>query len=262
MNKYFKIYKILLHVNFAALAAYKANFINSVISSVGWGVFSILFIVLLTSRTSRIYGWSREEIILLTGFYNIIVGTFHVVFSRNFERFSDIIFFGQLDGLLLKPVDSQFLLSFWLFNYIGLLRVIIGILFSFYMLIQMHVLFTITTIIIYTVFSILGLILLYSVWYIFLTLTIWFTRLSNIVDLLYQVNGITRYPPEIFTRFKSFIIFFLLPLTLIVAAPTKFFLNKLSLIEEFELLFFASILFFISRKFWKLALRFYTSASS
>lgn len=262
MNKYFKIYTMLLRVNFATLSAYKANFITSIISSVGWGVFSILFIILLTSKTSSIYGWSREEIILLTGFYNIIIGTFHVLFSRNFERFSDIIFFGQLDSLLLKPADSQFLLSFWFFNYIGLLRVIIGIIFSFYMLFQMHISFTIITIAIYVIFSAVGIILLYSLWYILLTLTIWFTRLSNVVDLLSQINGITRHPPEIFTRFKGFILIFLLPLTLIVALPTKVFLNKLSFAEGAELILFALMLFFISRKFWKIALRFYTSASS
>jgi ABC-type uncharacterized transport system permease subunit len=58
--------------------AYRANFINSVISSLGWGIFSVIFMLLLTNKTSSIYQWSRDEILLLTGFYNILGGTLFI----------------------------------------------------------------------------------------------------------------------------------------------------------------------------------------
>lgn len=261
MKKYVAVYIALLRLNFAVLVAYRANFINSVISSVGWGVFSIVLILLLTAKTQRIQSWSREEIILLTALYNVFIGAFHMLFSSNFERFAKVIHLGQLDSLLVKPLDSQFLLSFWLFNYTSLFRVFLGIIVSFYMMGLTHADVHVFSILILVLLGITGLFLMYSIWYIFLTVTIWFTKLYNIVDLLYQINSVTRYPPEMFTKVKSFIVLILFPLTLVIAAPAKSVLNRLTLSDVSLLIFSAMSLLLFSRVFWKFALRYYTSAS-
>lgn len=262
MRKFFKVYRALLHLNLILLMEYRANFINNVISSFGWGIFSILMILLLTSKTSSIFGWSRDEILLLTGFYNIIGGAFHVLFTRNFERFATVMHKGDLDTLLIKPIDAQFLLSFWLFNYIGLFRILLGIVFSAYMVIHIQGYIPILFIPLTIILSVAGLIFLYSISYLLLTVTMWHTNLSNLVGLMYEVNGLTRYPPEIFTKFKSILIFFILPLTLVVSVPVKSLIGKLTLQDSFLLLFFAGAVLLCSRLFWKYALRSYTSASS
>jgi ABC-2 type transport system permease protein len=262
MKKLFLVYKMLLYINIASLMAYRANFINSVISSFGWGFFSIVMMVLLTSKTPSIYGWSREEILLLTGFYNIIGGAFHVLFTRNFERFAMVLHKGDLDTLLIKPMDSQFLLSFWLFNYVGLFRILLGIVFSAYILVKIQGSIPFHIIPLTIFLSLAGIIILYSLSYMLLTLTVWYTSLSNIVGVMYELNGLTRYPPDIFTKIKSFFIFLLLPLTLAVSIPVKSLLGKLTWIDGLLLIGFAAGLFFCSRIFWKFALRSYTSASS
>src|SRR3989344_7678647 len=127
MNHYLHIYKTLLKINLVALLTYRGNFVSSVFSSILWATFGLFLISLLTLRVPMVYGWNREELFMLMLGYNIIVGVFHSLFSRNFERFSQIIHYGELDTLLLKPIDSQFLLSFWLFNYASLSRIVIGI---------------------------------------------------------------------------------------------------------------------------------------
>ncbi len=262
MKHFFKVYKALLRLNLISLMEYRANFINNVISSMGWGVFSIIFIVLITSRTSSIYGWSRDEILLLTGFYNIIGGAFHVLFSRNFERFATVMHKGDLDTLLIKPVDAQFLLSFWLCNFVGIFRILLGIAFSAYMIIQIQGYIPIFFIPIAILLALAGLTFLYSISYLLLTLTMWHTSLSNLVGLMYEVNGLTRFPPEIFTKIKSFLVFLILPLTLVVSVPVKSLIGKLTIQDSFLLLFFAGAVLFCSRLFWQYALRSYTSASS
>ncbi len=261
MKKYFKVYKTLLQLNLSTLTAYRANFINSLISSLAWGSFSVLSVFLLTSKTSSVYGWSKNELLILIGAYNIFIGIFHLLFSRNFDRFSTLIHYGQLDGLLVKPMDSQFLLSFWFFNYTSFFRILLGILFTVYMLFQTHQALSFLAILGFVIFGIIGILLLYSVWFIIVTFTIWFTRLSNLVELLYNLNGMTRYPQEMF-RGTKIIFFFLLPITLALTTPTKLLFSKSSTSDFFLLFIFSVILFYISRKFWKFALKFYTSASS
>lgn len=262
MKHTISIYKALLHLNLLSLFEYRANLINSIIASVGWGSFSILFIFLLTNSAPTVYGWTRNEILLMTGFYNIIGGSFHVLFSRNFERFAVVMHKGDLDTLLILPVDSQFLLSFWYFNYVGMVRVILGIIFSGYMIFQIQGYIPLLMVPVGVVLSIAGLIFLYSISYLLLTLTMWYTSLSNLVGLMYEINGLTRFPPEIFTKFKSIVVFIVFPLTLVVSVPSKVFIEKLTIQDSLFVLFFAGFFLLCTRIFWQYALRSYTSASS
>jgi len=184
MRPYLTIYKTLLHLNLSALVAYRANFISNIISSISWGVFSIVSIVLLTSKTTVIYGWKREEILLLTTTYSVLIGLFHTLFSKNFERFSRMILYGRLDSILLKPIDSQFLISLWIVNYASLTRIILGIGLTFYFLHQLNIVLSPFIVVSYILITAMSLILLYSIWFIVATLTIWFPRLSNIVEFM------------------------------------------------------------------------------
>src|SRR3989338_5044991 len=174
MKHYIRVYVMLLKMNMSKLLMYRANFVNSLISSLVWCVFSFVFIILLTSKTTVIHGWTRGELILLMALYNIIIGgIFHTLFSSNFHRFSNIIHFGQLDSFLLKPLDSQFLLSSQSINYTSLARIIIGIIVSIYISAQINLHVNIVNILMFIFLSIAGLILLYSIWFVVLTTTIW-----------------------------------------------------------------------------------------
>src|SRR3990170_3576317 len=212
MARYIRIYQTLLHLNISALTAYRANFTTNVTSSITWALFSIFSIVLLTARTSEVFGWRREEILFLTAAYSILIGIFHMVFSKNFERFSRLVYYGQLDGILLKPVDSQFLVSFWLVNYASLFRIIFGVGFAAYLIHQYHIPVSPVSVVGFIVLVGVGLLLLYSVWFLVASLTIWYPRLSNIVQFMYSVSGMMRYPQEMYRQFAWYIFLFLLPI--------------------------------------------------
>lgn len=260
MKRYIKIYLLLLRLNFSILLVYRINFINSLIGTVGWSLVSLFSMFLLTMRTTSIYGWTPDELLTTAGVYIIIIGIFHAIFSRNFERFSRIINLGQMDSLLLKPVDSQFLLSLWFFNYASLFRIIIGIVFTLAMLQKMRIPLTFINVGGFLIFSVAGILLLYGIWFCIITITIWLTTLSNLVDFMYSFNYFGRFPPEMILQSKNILLYFLLPMTLIATIPSKILLQQFSGMFMILLLFFAVLFFFISRKFWKFALRFYTSA--
>ena len=158
-------------------------------------------------------------------------------------------------------MDSQFLLSSQSINYTSLARIIIGIIVSIYISAQINLHVNIVNILMFIFLSIAGLILLYSIWFVVLTTTIWFTRLSNLLGLLYSLNDLTRLPPQMYKPLRSYALF-ILPYTLILITPAKAVLNKLTVGDAIGLVFFAAIFFLLSRKFWKFALKYYTSASS
>lgn len=262
MKRYLDTYATLLKLNFSNLTTYRGNFINSVVGSIVWGSFHFISILLLTSRVSSVYGWSRDELILLTASFSFLWGFFHILFARNFERMSEIIDFGQLDQILMKPIDSQFLLSVYSINFTGFVRVILGFVAILLISQRAHIQFTLVNIVLYLVLVVSGLLLIYSIWFSVTTLIIWFPRLTNLVVFLFNISGLSRYPPDMIRGLKSTVLLFLLPITIFVSTPTKALINKLNIQDMFLLLFLALLFFFFSRVFWKFALRYYTSASS
>ena len=209
-----------------------------------------------------IFSWKREELLLLNGVYGIIIGVYHTMFSKNFERFSSIIHLGQLDSVLIKPIDSQFLLTFWLFGYASLSRIVIAFTYTAYIIRQLQISVSFIQIIYFFILMIFSLLLLYSIWFLVLTFTIWFTRLNNLVDLMFTITGSARYPQEMFRELTIYVFFFLFPLTLIMNIPTKLLIHRLQSTEILTFMVVALTLFIVSKKFWKFALRYYTSASS
>ncbi|MDO8609319.1 MAG: ABC-2 family transporter protein [bacterium] len=262
MKQYWNVYKMLCKLNFSKLLAYRGNFINSLISSTGYGLLSFLVIVILTSQTPMVFGWKREELILLMGVYNMLVGGVYSIFIvRNFDRFVENVDMGRLDSYLMKPIDSQFLLSVSTISYVQVIRFIMGFLITVYMMSLLHIKITMFQLLLFIFLSFFSIVLLYSLWYLIITMTIWNTKLSNLVDLMYRFNDLARFPPKMFDAVKNYFIF-IIPYLFIIVTPVKVLLNKATMSDVVGLVFFSLLLFYISRKFWKYALKSYTSASS
>jgi ABC-2 type transport system permease protein len=262
MKRYIHLYKALLRFSFLRFATYRALFINSLVATVGWGFFQIAWIHLLTVRTRSAFGWTKNELIILAILYVIIAGVFHFFFTGNFERFSHLINKGELDFILLKPVDSQYLVTNFLQRIPNLIRVALGVCF-----LSIHILVTKTEITFagwlgFAVFIIFGVALLYSLWMIYCTLLVWFPRISNLIDFLLTINGMSRYPAEMMYEVKNFILIFILPFSMAVATPVKVLVRGALDGEVAGLVILSAGLFVTSRLFWNYALRHYTSASS
>lgn len=262
MKHYLLVYKKLIKLNFATWVIYRGNFINSLIGSTIWGVFHFISIIMLTSKVSSVYGWTRNELIMLTASFSFLWGFFHLFFAINFEEMAEIINKGDLDQYLLKPLDSQFLLSLRRVSFSGFIRTIIGFIVLFYIISSKHLQVSIINIFAYLLLVGCGLVLIYSIWFLLATIIIWFPKLTNLVAFLFNISGISRYPSEIVKELNTFTFIFLLPLVIFVSTPTKALLNRLLIGDIFELVFLMILLLLASRKFWKFALRYYTSASS
>ncbi len=259
--KYLHLLVSLLKLNISKTLAYKGHFIAETINSLGWGALSILSIILLTSHVSVVFGWTRNELILLSVMINVIYGILRIFFDPNFWRFSNIIHRGQLDPVLLKPVDSQFQMSVWLIDLSGIFRFLIAVGLTIYLVFAFQLDVSFSSVIFAAVLCIAGITMLYSISFIFLTISIWFSNLYNLMNLVNTLIGTSRYPKEMYANLSGFVLFFLLPVILIIGTPTKALIQKASLADSILLIVFAVLFFMASRFFWKFALRFYTSAS-
>lgn len=262
MKRYLVIYSTILKINFSMLLAFRSNFYIHTISSLTWGAFQIITILLLTSRTGGIFDWSREELIILVVLFNVFIGIFHTIFSHNFENLPGIFHLGEFDTILSKPLSSQFLISTKNINYPSLIRTIVSFALLIYLLNLFKIEVSLNSLILSLLAGFLGLALLYSFWMIIMTLCVWNTKLSNLYDFLITLNGFSRFPETMFQSLKSVLIVLILPFVFVVNLPALIILNK-PYTNEFAVTAILTLVFLtLSVFFWNFALRSYTSASS
>ena len=259
MKKYIRVYRAIIAMNISYFATYRANLIAQLAVTVGWTIFQLIWIFLLTNRVTSSYGWSRDELTLFTLGFLFVTGFFHMFFSHNFEDMANIVNKGELDGYLLRPVDSAFLLTTLRIRISNFARIIIGGGLITWWVAAHHIEISMGSIVTFSLLMVAGVTLLYAIWMLFCTFLIWYPNLNNLPDFLFSFNNLMRYPTEMFQNAHNIILTFFLPLMLIVTTPIRFLINKPSYPNAILLILFSIVLFVASRIFWQFALRSYTS---
>jgi ABC-2 type transport system permease protein len=87
-----------------------AFYVNSALGAF-WLVWATQVARVYYSYANSINGWSYGNLLVLMGVYFIANGFRQVLFSPNLQRIGEYVRTGTLDDLLLKPMDSQFVVS-------------------------------------------------------------------------------------------------------------------------------------------------------
>ena len=94
---------------------FRANFLLQCISSVSWTLMNLGFYIIIFQHTSTIgrdTGWGPHEFFIFLATTWIVNSLVQAFFMPNANEFSELIRTGNLDFALLKPIDTQFLISF------------------------------------------------------------------------------------------------------------------------------------------------------
>ena len=105
---------------------FRSNFLIEAVTSMAWMLMNLGFYVLIYRYTPSIAGWDQYQffLFLATGlFINSLVQTF---FMTNVDELSDLIRTGALDFALLKPIDTQFLISLRRVDWSSLANFVLG----------------------------------------------------------------------------------------------------------------------------------------
>src|SRR5688572_12539219 len=93
---------------------FRANFIIECLSSVTWTMMNLGFYLLIFHYTPSIgaqTGWGKWEFFAFLATTMLINSLVQAFFMPNCEDISELIRTGGLDFALLKPIDTQFLIS-------------------------------------------------------------------------------------------------------------------------------------------------------
>ena len=93
---------------------FRSNFVIQCISSVSWTVMNLGFYLIIFSHTTMIganTGWGKFEFFVFLATAMFINSLVQAFFMPNAQEFSELIRTGRLDFALVKPIDTQFLVS-------------------------------------------------------------------------------------------------------------------------------------------------------
>ena len=247
----------------AALAAemeYRVNFILATLTSLG-NLLGSLFGLFLFYRTGYTFeGWSWEEALIVLGIFTVLQGFSSTFLAPNLNSIVKHVQQGTLDFVLLKPISSQFWLSIHTLSPWGLPDLVFGgVLIGYaggrlglgvgnYLLSAVPLLF--------------GLASLYSLWFMLGATSIWFVKIYNVTEVLRGLLEAGRYPMVAYPTAYRFFFTFVVPVAFLTTVPAEAMLGRVQVGWVVGAGVLALGLLFVSRVFWQLALRFYTSASS
>jgi len=248
--------------------AFRGNFLLRTIAELGSLVLIITFFWVIYGQTDHIAGWTKYQVLFLLGTHYIIVAVFQAFFFDNILSISDQIRTGGLDFALLKPVDSQFLLSIKQINYTPLVQSIAGFVMIGYAIDRLGISPTFTNVALYLMLLASGIVIVYSIMFMLATTSFWLIRNENIFDLWWYVNHFSRYPADIYSDFLGgvfrILMTYILPVMIIANVPAAAVVRADFLAGH--LIFVApaaAIVFFTaSRLLFHFGLRYYQSASS
>src|SRR6202007_1086655 len=264
MRRYFEVYSIMLRNSLIREMSFKANFILWMLVEVLWFCGQIVFFSIIFGNVNRIGDWSKWEVVLLVGTHQIIAQLFQAFFFVNVANIPELVRTGKLDSLLVLPVDSQFAVSTKQFGLDSVVNAIVGAAVVLFSLSKLGMVPNLISILLYLTALGFGIAVHYSIMLSLAAMSFWIVRAQGLVYGYFNFLNIARYPDAIFPRLFRFIFGWTVPVVIVANIPARLLIKSLGQPGwlMFHLVVASTIIFSLSRSFWRFALRHYSSASS
>lgn len=262
MKHYLNVFFAMFNLSSKRYLEYRWNALGYTLSSIFSLVLSVVFINIYFSFSGEIQGWNKYQVLFLVGLYKVMSSLFTMFFFKSVAALPEYMQKGELDIFLLKPISSQFYISFRLVRSYDIITALSGFVVVFYALNKLQVSYTIWDWVLLLVGFISGLTILYSIYFLIATLSIWLIKFDSINDVYFILRDPLSIPTDFFSKNLQLFLTFIIPLGIILTIPVRVFIGKSS--EYFIILCIVVAMFsiWLSNRFWKFALKSYTSASS
>ena len=264
--RYTRLFGALSRFTLAREMAFRGNFLAKVSVEVLWLAILLAFYRTVFAKTDGIAGWSESEYLFFVGAFFALNGAVETLFLENCEAFAELVRTGDLDFLLVRPIDEQFLVSCRRVDWSTAPNIVMGAGVMLASLWSMHWHFDPVRVVAFLATFGCGILIAYSFMLMLTSLSVWLVRNQSLMEMWWLFSSLARYPREIFNgtwaepvgRFFTYI----LPILLVSNVPAHVVVKAI----EPRLVgytFFATVAsVWASRAFFRHAMRSYRSASS
>jgi ABC-2 type transport system permease protein len=261
LKKYFFLYVAMFKASFISDLEYRANFFTRILTDIFWYAAQILTFEVIYKHTNKIGDWGLKEMRVFLGLLFVIDAFYMIIIHENLENLSEKVRKGDLDLLLAKPVNSQFMITLQKANTAIMGNFILGLSWLIYALSGLED-FNYLRLLWLIVLVPCSLCVIYTMRFMFSATAVIFTRSENLQFLWWQVYRLGMRPDSMYFPWLKYILLTVIPVGVIVSIPARALLNPPDLRYLLWPLVLAPMLIYFSNRFWKFALGFYSSASS
>src|SRR5881398_147724 len=264
LRRYIEIYGIMLRNSLIREMSFKANFVLWMLVEVLWFLGQIVFFSIIFGSINQIGDWSKWEVVLLVGTHQIIAQLFQAFFFVNVANIPELVRTGRLDSLLVLPIDSQFAVSSKQFGLDSVVNAALGGAVVCISLSRLGVVPSPTAILLYVTALGFGIAVHYSIMLGLAAVSFWIIRAQGLVYGYFNFLNIARYPDTIFPWLFRVIFGWIIPVVIIANIPARLLIKSFGqpVLLMLHLIIASTIVFWLTRAFWKFALGHYSSASS
>lgn len=212
---------------------FPTNFIIESISSIGWVAMNLALYILIFNYTNYLGSnaagdgaWDKYQFFVFLATSLLINNLVQMFFMPNAEEFSELIRTGNLDFALLKPIDTQFLISLQKVDWSAAANLALGGLLLFYALPRIEGFTpTVTSVLLYPLYVVLGTLIMYSIMIALAATSVWLGRNQSLYDFWFYITNFARYPMEIYNgpigNYLRWTLTFILPVLVVVNVPAR-----------------------------------------
>lgn len=269
VRKYRRVFTTFFRNSLLRELMFRGNILITLVTRSFWFVVQIVMFGLIYRNVTRINDWTREEYFgfMATGMLiNAIVEAF---FMPNCARFSELIRTGDLDFALLKPIDTQFLVSMEKMELAMVSQIVFAIALLAYSVASAQGHVTLSAVVVYLILVGAAVTFFYSLMIGLAATSVFFGRNQGLLDFWFYVTIFARYPSSIYSGSPTaevfrFLFSYVVPILLVVTVPARVVLGKT--LEPGWLTWLtvalAALTFAVARTVFHWSLRYYRSASS
>lgn len=269
---YFRVFLTFARNSLVRDMTFRSNFLIESISSLSWVLMNLGFYVLIFQQVGEIgedTGWFKYQFFVFLATTLLINSLVQAFFMPNAEEFSELIRTGGLDFALLKPIDTQFLISLQKVSWSSLANFAFGLGLLFFSLGKLDYMPQFWQAALYALYVLCGVAIMYSLMIALSATSIWLGRNQTLYNFWFYITNFSRYPMEIYNGSfgtpLQLIFTYVVPILVVVNVPARLMalpLDKNSWPLAVFALFATLFSLVASRWIFQRALSSYRSASS
>ena len=243
-------------------AAYRIDFLAHVVVTLLHFGAELVGLWTIFSNTPSLAGWGPFEMLALLGVFRIMTGLIALTIAPNMRLIMEEIRDGKLDYILLKPINSQFYVSFRRIVVWRLADLVLGVILIAVAIVKLGASFSPMVVLTFLVLLAAGATIIYSFWLILATLAFWLTRVTNMEMVFWNVFEAGRYPVDIYRPWVRWGLTFIVPLAFLTTFPAGALVGKTPALGVAASVLVACTALIAASGFWRFGVSRYSGASA
>lgn len=151
--------------------------------------------------------------------FTLLQGLASTLLAPNLNKIVEHVQQGTLDFILLKPLDPQFWLSLRAFSPWGLGDLFLGLGLLLYAGLRLGL--SPLDYALFGLYFFLGAVILYSLWFLLATTSIWFVKIYNVTEVLRGLLEAGRFPVSSYPTLYRVFFTFVVPVAFLTTVPAE-----------------------------------------